>query len=108
MDMLRRALPVVLVLSACGDVSLLNDNLAPVPSITAFVAAPAVLGAGGGTSLLTWTVVNENNLSLEPGAGNVTGYTKASMTLTATTTYTLSASNSLGETSSTLTVTVGP
>lgn len=105
--MLRRVLPLVLVLSACGEVSDLN-NLAPVPTITAFTAAPAAFDVGGGTSTLSWTVVDQDNLSLEPGAGNVTGYTGASVTLAVTTTYTLSASNSLGETKSSLTITVGP
>jgi hypothetical protein len=106
--MLRALLPLVLVLSGCGDVSLLDDNLPPVPTITAFTANPTALGASGGTSLLSWTVVNQDSLSLQPGDANVTDFTSAMETLAATTTYTLTASNSLGQTSSTVTVTVGP
>jgi hypothetical protein len=105
---MRRALPLVVLLAACGDVSLLDDNLPPVPSITAFTASPPSFAAGGGTSLLSWTVVNEDNLNLSPPNSDVTGFTSAKVTATATTTYTLSASNSLGQTKSTLTITVGP
>jgi hypothetical protein len=53
-------------------------------------------------------VVNEENLALQPGAENVTGFTSAQVTLVETTTYTLEASDSLGEVKATVTVTVGP
>jgi hypothetical protein len=106
--MLRRALPTLVFLCACGSVSFLDDNLPPVPTITSFTADPDSFDAGGGTSTLLWTVVNEDNLALDPGHHNVTGYTSAKVTSEATTTYTLSASNSLGQVSSTVTVTVGP
>lgn len=107
--MLRRALPFLVAVCACGSsVTLLDHNLPPVPTITSFTAAPPSLDAGGGTSLLSWTVVNEDNLELQPGSANVTGFTSAKLTVVTTTTYTLFASNSLGQTSSTVTVTVGP
>jgi hypothetical protein len=104
---LRRAVPLALVLAACGDVSVLDDNLAPVPTITAFTALPSAL-PDGGSSLLSWTVVNQDLLILQPGKADVTGFTSANETPTVTTTYTLTASNSLGEVSSSVTVTVGP
>jgi hypothetical protein len=106
--LLRRAVPLVLLLAACGNVSLLDDNLPPPPTITAFTAVPAALGADGGTSVLSWTVVNEDVLVLQPGAADVSGFTSADEMPTATTTYTLTARNSLGEVSSSVTVTVGP
>jgi hypothetical protein len=106
--MLKSALTLVVFLCGCGTVDLLDDNLPPVPTITSFTAAPAALAAGGGTSLLSWTVVNADNVSLSPPKADVTAFTSAKLTLSVTTTYTLAASNSLGETQSTLTVTVGP
>jgi hypothetical protein len=111
--MLRHLLPlsfgltVVLALGACGDVSLL-DNLPPPPTITAFTATPSALDAGGGATLLAWTVVNQDTLVLQPGSADVTGYTSANEMPTVTTTYTLWAYNSLGGVSSSVTVTVGP
>jgi hypothetical protein len=106
--MFRSALTLVLFLCGCGNVELLDNNLPPIPTITSFTAAPAALAPGGGTSLLSWTVVNEDNLSLTPPNADVTAFTSAKETLSATTTYTLVARNSLGQTQSTLTVTVGP
>lgn len=106
--MLRCTCSLLVFLCACGSVSLLDDNLPPLPTITSFTADPASFDAGGGTSLLSWTVVNEDNLELDPGRSNVTGFTSAKVTPATTTTYTLSASNSLGQVSSTVTVNVGP
>ena len=53
-------------------------------------------------------MVNQDFLKLEPGNANVTGFTAAKEVPTATTTYTLTASNSLGEATATVTVNVGP
>jgi hypothetical protein len=99
---------VLVCLIGCGDLSLVDGPLPPIPTISSFTADPPSLGADGGTTVLSWTVVNEDALSLEPGIGTVTGYTAANATLTATTTYTLYASNSLGVVSATCTVSVGP
>jgi hypothetical protein len=104
----RRLLFLLPVLAGCGQVSLLDDNLPPLPTITSFTANPAALGPSGGTSLLSWTVVNQDELLLQPGDADVTSYTSASETLAATTTYTLTATNSLGQVTGTVTVTVGP
>jgi hypothetical protein len=106
--MLKRALTLVVFLCGCGSVDLLDNGLPPVPTITSFTAAPPALAAGGGTSLLSWTVVNADNLSLTPPGADVTAFTSAKETVTVTTTYVLAASNSLGETRSSVTVTVGP
>jgi hypothetical protein len=101
------AFALVLLVAACGQISDL-DNLAPIPSITAFTATPSALDAGGGTTLLNWTAINQDGLLLQPGNSDVTGFTSAIETLSATTTYTLTAGNSLGTVSSSVTVTVGP
>jgi hypothetical protein len=106
--MFRMSLSVVVFLAACGSVSVLDGSLPPVPTITAFTADPDSFDAGGGQSLLSWTVVNEDLLELNPGGSNVTGFTSAKVTATATTTYTLTASNSLGQASSSVTLSVGP
>jgi hypothetical protein len=106
--MLRSSFSLLVFLSACGSVSLLDNNLPPLPTITSFQADPGSFDAGGGATLLSWTVVNEDNLELDPGHADVSSFTSARVTLTTTTTYTLWAGNSLGRVSSNLTVTVGP
>jgi hypothetical protein len=107
--MLRRTLPFLVALCACGSVTLLDDGSlqSGPPTITAFTAEPSSLDAGGGPTLLSWTVVGADSLFLDPGASDVTGFTSAKVTPTATTSYTLMAVNSLGEASSSVTVTVG-
>jgi hypothetical protein len=107
--MLRLTASLLVFLSACGSsVMLLDNNLPPLPTITSFTADPAAFDAGGGTTRLTWTVVNEDSLELDPGHSNVTGFTSAKEAAVTTTTYTLYATNSLGNAYSTVTVTVGP
>jgi len=106
--MLRIVFSLLVFLAACGNVSVLDGSLPPVPTISSFTADPDSFGAGGGQSLLSWTVVNQDFLKLDPGNANVTGFTAAKETPTATTTYTLTASNSLGQVSATVTITVGP
>ena len=105
---MRRALPLVFLLGGCGGLSFVDQALPGLPVISSFTANPAALGAGGGNTVLSWTVVNEDALSLEPGIGTITGYTSANLSLSVTTTYTLTASDSLGLVSSHLTVDVGP
>jgi len=106
--MRRLALTLIVFLTACGSVSLLDDNLPPLPTISSFTADPDSFDAGGGPSFLSWTVVNEDQLQLNPGHANVTGFTAAKVTPTVTTVYTLTASNSLGQAESSVTITVGP
>jgi hypothetical protein len=105
-----RTLLLILALgaTACGSVSALDGSLPPAPIIQTFVATPASLPAGGGTTTLSWTVSYADTLSLAPGIGDVGGHSSKDVTLTATTTYTLTASNSLGQARQTVTVTVGP
>jgi hypothetical protein len=111
----NRRLPAVLLLfllaalaAGCG-VSLLDGSVPSIPVIQSFTATPAALPADGGAVHLAWTVQGTvNALGLEPGIGDVTGYSAADVTVTVSTTYQLTASNYVGAATSAVTVTVGP
>jgi len=75
------------------------------PTIVLFVATPAAI-ASGGSSVLSWDVLGATLLSIDNGVGPVTG-TSTTVTPSATTTYRLSATNSVGTVTSDVTVTVG-
>jgi hypothetical protein len=74
------------------------------PTITTFLADPATVHAGEPT-MLRWAVTDATSLSIDQGVGPVTG-TSTSVTPMATTTYTLTAANTLGSVDATTTVTV--
>lgn len=93
--------------AACGGLSTL-DGVPPIPAITAFTATPPSLPADGGTTTLAWTVTDADTLSLAPGIGNVGTLKNLPIAVDATTTYTLTASNSIGQVTASVTVTVGP
>lgn len=76
------------------------------PTISAFTATPATITVGGST-LLAWTVANASSTSINNGIGNVSS-TSLVVSPTVTTTYTLSATNPGGTTTSNVTVTVNP
>lgn len=79
------------------------------PQISSFTAAPATLPAGGGTATLAWSIANTaDTVSIAPGVGNVTGQTSKVVSVPATTTFTLSASNAGGTRTQQVTVTVAP
>lgn len=89
--------------------SLLDGTVPGIPVIQSFTATPASLPVDGGTSRLAWTVQGAvNALGLEPGIGDVTGFSAADVEVRATTTYQLTASNYVGVANATVTVTVGP
>ena len=67
-------MPLVL-LGACGGIFVDGNLPNSVPVITSFTAAPYMLDAGGGESVLAWTVLYADNLFLAPDAGNITGLT---------------------------------
>lgn len=107
---IARSLVAALALgtAACG-VSLLDGTVTDVPVIVSFSATPTSLPADGGTVRLDWTIQGAvDALGIEPGVGNVTGYTSANIPVRVTTTYTLTASNYVGADSDSVTVTVGP
>ena len=74
------------------------------PRITSFGANPASI-APGGSATLSWSVSGATSLRITPAVGAVTG-SSVGVRPAATTTYTLFAANSAGETSATATVTV--
>lgn len=96
-------------LCACGGGIYVDGNVpTTVPSIASFTAVPSALDAGGGDSSLSWAVTGADSLQLKPGPGDVTGLSAWRVSLSATTTYTLTAYNGFGDSSATVTITVGP
>lgn len=81
-----------------------RDGQGTRPQIATFTASPAVIAAGG-SSTLAWTVTGATSVSIDGGIGAVTG-TSLTVRPAATTTYTLSASNATGVSTATATVTV--
>lgn len=80
------------------------------PEITSFTATPATI-VEGDSSTLAWTVVGTATLALTDGSGPVvipSGATSLVVSPTATTTYTLTATNAGGNDTAAATVTVGP
>jgi hypothetical protein len=74
------------------------------PTVSSFAASPAHT-ASGGTVTLSWNVSGADYVIVSPGPGAVRG-TSVSVNPTATTTYTMYATNQSGRTSSTVTVNV--
>ncbi len=74
------------------------------PTVASFSASPASISTGQ-TSTLSWSVSGANSLAIDHGVGTVSGI-NVGVSPAATTTYTLSATNSVGTTSATTTVTV--
>jgi hypothetical protein len=109
-----RAAVLALALCACGTASIVppggggdaGTNPGDKPVIASFVATPDTLAAGGGPVTLAWSVTGADTLVIDPGIGPVTG-SSAQATVTATTAFTLSASNAAGTTTKTARVTVG-
>jgi hypothetical protein len=93
-------LGLALILVACP-----NPIVPTKPVITAFTATPASLPVGGGSSNLTWVVTGADSLTIDQGVGVVTG-TQKEVSVPNTTTFTLSATNSVGVTTQAVTVTV--
>jgi hypothetical protein len=76
------------------------------PSIASFFASPATLPQGGGTATLSWEVSGANTIAIDNGIGSVTGGSR-SVAVTATTVFTMTASNSSGTTTASTAVIVG-
>ncbi|HMI84576.1 MAG TPA: hypothetical protein VK550_10805 [Polyangiaceae bacterium] len=75
------------------------------PTITSFKAAPTTL-ASAGKSTLSWVVSGADSVSIDRGVGTVSGQS-IDVTVSATTTYTLTATNTRGSSTASLTVMVG-
>ena len=81
------------------------------PTITSFVATPPSVTEGSGTTL-SWTVDNGNttltSLSIDSGVGTVLDLSNIDVTPVAQTTYTITATNSEGSATASVTVNVTP
>ncbi len=78
----------------------------PKPSIARFSATPATLPAGGGTVTLSWQVGQADSVDIDRDIGRVTGQSR-DVTVTATTIFTLTATNAAGASTSSTAVVVG-
>jgi hypothetical protein len=77
------------------------------PQIMSFVANPTTVSAGG-ASQLCWQVTGATSIAINPGGGNnLSANSCLAVTPSQTTTYTLTASNSAGQTQANVTVNVG-
>jgi uncharacterized protein YkwD len=89
-----------------GVVDQLLGSAPPAPSIGSFTASPTTVTAGQATTL-SWSVTGSGViLTLDNGIGDVSTLTSKPVSPSATTTYTLTAANSGGSVTSSVTVTV--
>ena len=94
-------------LAGCGSTTSPTVN-GSAPTIASFTADPTSITSGS-TSTLSWMVTGATSIAITPGAFTSTSdMGSTSVSPTATTTYTLAATNTAGSTTSTLTVTVSP
>lgn len=75
------------------------------PTIQSLIANPSALPIGGGQSTLTWQISNASSVSMDQGIGSVTGNSKV-ISVNSTTTYVLTATNTFGSVTSSVTVSV--
>ena len=81
------------------------DQQSP-PTIETFTASPATASAPGTPVILSWTVRNATSIAIDQRIGDVTGTTLCTVTPRVTTTYTLTATNAVGEKTAAVTVTI--
>ncbi len=78
-----------------------------VPQVVVFVASPSTIDAGS-SSKLCWQVTGATSISILPGIGsNLNANDCATVSPTATTTYTLTATNATGQIQANVTLNVG-
>ncbi|MFC1905516.1 hypothetical protein ACFLXL_01765 [Chloroflexota bacterium] len=80
---------------------------ASLPVINSFTAIPATITVGG-SSALNWNVSGATSVSIDQGIGSVAAIGNTSASPGATTSYTLTASNTAGWIDKTITVNVSP
>jgi hypothetical protein len=79
----------------------------PAPSVTSFSATPTSLPAGGGNVTLAWATSGASTLAIDHGIGTVSGDSGSVVAnVTASTPFTLTATNASGSVASTVVVTV--
>lgn len=94
----------LLLLAGCSSSS---SSTGSDPVIASFIATPSTI-ASGASSTLSWSVTGATTLRLDPGAIDVSSLTQRVVgPLTASTTYTLTATNATGSVTANATVTVG-
>jgi len=76
------------------------------PVINYFTASPPVISGGSGSTLLRWNVSDATSVSIDNGIGPIPSSGTMLLTLTATTNYTLTATNAYGWRTQTLPVLV--
>ncbi|MBM3863729.1 MAG: discoidin domain-containing protein, partial [Verrucomicrobia bacterium] len=75
------------------------------PTLANFRANKESVNAGGSVTL-SWTSTGADSITIQPGSVNVTGQSSVSLVPSATTTYTITASNSFGSRTRSTSVTV--
>ena len=95
------------VLALLAALTLASCSLLPAPRVSTLDASPATLTRGMGATL-RWTLAGgaPSTVTIDHGIGEVTGLGEAMVHPTATTTYTLTASNGSGSDTRHVTVTV--
>lgn len=96
---------MILLLTACsgGGGGTAGSAAPSAPVIASFTAFPPVVSAGQG-SQLAWNVTGAASISIN---GSAVSGTSMNVTPAATTSYTLTATNSIGSSQATVTITVG-
>ncbi|MEY3235640.1 MAG: hypothetical protein RL230_2911 [Pseudomonadota bacterium] len=107
--LLATTLGGVAVLGACGGGggSPQAPTDGPQPSISSFSASPNSIRSGQ-SAVLTWSVKDATNVSIDNGIGTVLTQTSVTVNPLITTTYTLTASNARGSVLAATTLTVSP
>ena len=105
-----RAMAVILFacagLAGCNSVMVSNSGPGSAPTITSFTAAATSINSGA-SSTLSWATTGATSIAITPGTfTSALASGSTSVSPTATTTYTLTATNAAGSTKATAKVTV--
>ena len=91
-------------LAGCGSKTKSAITPTPAPTVSSFSASAPSISAGDSVTL-SWSITNASSVLIDNGVGSPTG-SSVSVKPTKTTTYKLTATNSTGSTTSSVTVTV--
>jgi len=104
---LTAILLITLIGPAAGCTPTASTTQAAKPTITSFAASPSTISQGQRTTL-SWDVSGATEISMQPEIGTQGASGSLMLTPNATVTYTLTATNQAGSTTSSATVTVTP
>jgi hypothetical protein len=90
------ALAALVATHGCSKSEQSSSGLVTLPTINSFVASATTVPSGG-TTTLSWSVQNAEQLIIYPDNRDVTAMTSLPVSVVATTTYTLKALNAKGE-----------